>query len=469
MKQETTDKTLVWILVDHPAKQGDEYFNHTFRKWLPVDENAMQKWSPIRRRLALPAALVVEPSLGGPEGVRDAVSESPPAGTDVPRAEWTYSPYRASLMKDGELFAIVTPDGKAALDCKKRDELLSLLNAGKPASTPPAEWKLPEPPVGREWHRNDWNEGMLPEGWRPVLLGEPFRPDVGDQHNWSGEWSNACDCIASARANHCHLRTQRPLPLPVESPASQVPVEASIQTRFETWASGKGLFSIIKSTDRDDFGEYVSQDTRMAYLGFRAAEDVCVKQGVAELNKALRHIQDLGMKCESLTAERDALAKRDLAHKEYTDNLRKEKQELETHIAEEKEKGIAVRDRAFTSEQENERLRALYAWVPTEDQMRELREAKKISDSYTQNVCACGIRAVFFTISSLLNKGLPPLPTAPVVEDAKEQFRAEFEEAWREMGYNMDRSGDKYVSETVRLGWNSAVSAFLAGQNSTKP
>lgn len=32
---------------------------------------------------------------------------------------------------------------------------------------PPEPWRLPEPPAGRQWHRLDWMQNMLPQGYRP--------------------------------------------------------------------------------------------------------------------------------------------------------------------------------------------------------------------------------------------------------------------------------------------------------------
>lgn len=75
-------------------------------------------------------------------------------------------------------------------------------------------WALPAPPEGRQWHRNDWTEAMLPPGWRPLLLGEEDGPDV--------EWFNSCEfwapCARLARLEYAAgdwrpRRTQRPLPV----------------------------------------------------------------------------------------------------------------------------------------------------------------------------------------------------------------------------------------------------------------
>ncbi len=82
------------------------------------------------------------------------------------------------------------------------------------------KWALPPPPAGKQWHREDWTEEMLPEGWRPLLLGEKF--EVGDQffnHNIKRDWVNAERSFVSdvrdypnAHPKTLQARTRRPLP-----------------------------------------------------------------------------------------------------------------------------------------------------------------------------------------------------------------------------------------------------------------
>lgn len=48
----------------------------------------------------------------------------------VIRATWEYSHYRASLRRNGKPFAIVTPDGKNALNPFDAFVLLQALNGG---------------------------------------------------------------------------------------------------------------------------------------------------------------------------------------------------------------------------------------------------------------------------------------------------------------------------------------------------
>lgn len=50
------------------------------------------------------------------------------------------------------------------------------------------EWKLPDPPVGHKWHRDDWTQDMLPDGYRPLLECEMDWEKHGDI-----EWRDPSD------------------------------------------------------------------------------------------------------------------------------------------------------------------------------------------------------------------------------------------------------------------------------------
>ena len=77
---------------------------------------------------------------------------------------------------------------------KSRDALLELCGGSKP-------------------HRWDWTEDMLPEGWRPLLLGEI--PKFGDQGRKFGEGPWGKYVTSEPRhSSHNHTRTMRPLPTP---------------------------------------------------------------------------------------------------------------------------------------------------------------------------------------------------------------------------------------------------------------
>jgi hypothetical protein len=80
-------------------------------------------------------------------------------------------------------------------------------------------WSLPPPPDGIKWHRDDWTEEMLPEGYRPLLAQEPWvKGDEikrGSHLPWQVAGSSLSDILdikVSERTQHC--RTKRPLPQP---------------------------------------------------------------------------------------------------------------------------------------------------------------------------------------------------------------------------------------------------------------
>ena len=78
----------------------------------------------------------------------------------------------------------------------------------------PASWTLPPPPAGQEWHRTDWTEDMLPDGWRPLLKGEAYKN--GDEYKHYSEWRVETNVSSYQTTDYCHYhtRTRRPLPTP---------------------------------------------------------------------------------------------------------------------------------------------------------------------------------------------------------------------------------------------------------------
>jgi hypothetical protein len=81
-------------------------------------------------------------------------------------------------------------------------------------SSPSKPWTLPPPPEGQQWHRTDWTEEMLPEGYRPLLLNE--QPLDGDEVFKSPAWfkQEIWELEYVAASDHYHERTRRPLPTP---------------------------------------------------------------------------------------------------------------------------------------------------------------------------------------------------------------------------------------------------------------
>lgn len=85
--------------------------------------------------------------------------------------------------------------------------------AGIEYGPPAAPWQLPAPPAGRRWHRDDWTQDMLPDGWRPFLIDEAI--SKGDEiltHNGFREFVDRCAGQLPACPSSEFCRTRRPLP-----------------------------------------------------------------------------------------------------------------------------------------------------------------------------------------------------------------------------------------------------------------
>ncbi len=92
-------------------------------------------------------------------------------------------------------------------------------NTPCPECKPAPEWRLPDPPPGQQWHRDDWTQDMLPEGYRPLLASEiddKKHPDIAwlPESGWRWRLENANDGWYAEDGGW--LRTRRPLPAPVE-------------------------------------------------------------------------------------------------------------------------------------------------------------------------------------------------------------------------------------------------------------
>lgn len=95
-------------------------------------------------------------------------------------------------------------------------------------------WTLPSPPDGLSWHRADWQESMLPEGYRPLLREE--RPDYTvDEYaiDASDLFSTQAPALHKTKAYEFSgfWRTQRPLPAKKTSWAS--PADVVIGAAFD--------------------------------------------------------------------------------------------------------------------------------------------------------------------------------------------------------------------------------------------
>lgn len=105
---------------------------------------------------------------------------------------------------------------------------------------------------GEEWHRNDFEQEMLPEGWRPLLLHE--RTTDQDEY-FDGSWVQG-NTNPTAERFTFHTRTRRPLPDPQRE-------------AFEKWAKATQSFT---GFDRTEGGtQYVYGGTQLAWVAWQAA------------------------------------------------------------------------------------------------------------------------------------------------------------------------------------------------------
>lgn len=113
----------------------------------------------------------------------------------------------------------------------------------------PQPWSLPAPPAGQAWHRQDgWTAEMLPEGYRPLLLGEPWIRGDEILRNGILPWAiagaelhDSLNAITKPETAHC--RTRRPLPAsPAEQPTWQA-ILAEAKAKEATAGANNPLFS----------------------------------------------------------------------------------------------------------------------------------------------------------------------------------------------------------------------------------
>lgn len=89
-------------------------------------------------------------------------------------------------------------------------------------------WSLPTTPEGQSWHRDDFTEEDLPEGYRPILMREMW--DVGDTWFDGKDWKTVRNTSTYKDADRlCEQdsnkhRTKRPLPAP---PPRLIPMTAA--------------------------------------------------------------------------------------------------------------------------------------------------------------------------------------------------------------------------------------------------
>lgn len=149
-----------------------------------------------------------------------------------------------------------------------------------PAKAPPSPaWRLPDPPPGMQWHRTDWTEEMLPDGYRPLLLEETGECEVFCGDEWF-DLTKSEEVIPTLE-DHDHCRTRRPLPV---APASQ-PALAKASDRQEGGRHYKGL--AIQPA------EFITRNG-LNFLEGSVMKRICrhrQKAGAEDIRKAIHELQ----------------------------------------------------------------------------------------------------------------------------------------------------------------------------------
>lgn len=147
---------------------------------------------------------------------------------------------------------------------------LDAINCGAPIRIKQPAWKLPDPPAGRKWHREDWTQEMLPDGWRPLLYGEA-------REVWDKTGNVICNRHPAhenkADGNWTHTSTTRPLPKPV------IPVPEGWRELTDSEKDGRWVKE-AKFLDGDDWGWFGA-----SYAGCYAAKESRIIVPVAKPKK----------------------------------------------------------------------------------------------------------------------------------------------------------------------------------------
>lgn len=102
-------------------------------------------------------------------------------------------------------------------------KLTAELDSYRSADKPAAPWHLPDPPPDKQWHHADWTQEMLPDGWRPLLIGEREKQD--DEAFANGQWRTVGLPETKPEDMLALRRTRRPLPsAPVMVPLTRADV-----------------------------------------------------------------------------------------------------------------------------------------------------------------------------------------------------------------------------------------------------
>ena len=155
---------------------------------------------------------------------------------------------------------------------------------------------------GEMWHRTDFNPDMLPEGWRPLLLGEEEQEVDQCWIPYLKKW-NDDPADGGAMATDYHRRTRRPLPPPPPTfehddktwsshvPGEPCPVDKS--TVVQVFTSGLGASSRLRA---EYFGWRTQELDKVHWgviIGYRIADaepqnyTAKLRERIAELEQEL--------------------------------------------------------------------------------------------------------------------------------------------------------------------------------------
>lgn len=101
-------------------------------------------------------------------------------------------------------------------------------------------WTMPEPPAGMEWCYGQWTEDMLPDGYRPALLGEHL--DHGEHEYLIGKTWHVQNGSTTCQKCHAFIRVKRPLPVKPETkcgPLGLEDVPPGSVFRWKSWQCAK--------------------------------------------------------------------------------------------------------------------------------------------------------------------------------------------------------------------------------------
>jgi hypothetical protein len=310
-----------WVLLheEEIIEIGDE--KYSVGMWAPVSVNVLGKMVGgriVRRRLSpVPSQ---QPQLGSPKEpescpacnslvgwlfaqnpdktLNKARSECHSCGYTMdhvtpppaPRAEWKPK-FKVGDRVRVEGFQTTFTVEYLPHDSKDAYRMVGGYNA-KEGELTAAPWKLPEPPEGRQWHRLDWTQEMLPEGWRPLLLGEYGVINIDEFASYpNGVWLSV-QATGPSVPGQLHTRTTRPLHAPSIPQPEEIPYEET-----DLFHARKALL------DEGMRANTLKQERDAALARVKAAED-----GQETWRKSSNTFQDRAIAAEARASEAEKRA-----------------------------------------------------------------------------------------------------------------------------------------------------------------